>query len=101
MSDVKMDRKTNRGMASITQTANSRMKGTKDSSPEALWDVRQAAQYTGMSVSWVYHAAAAARLPRVYIGSKLRFVPAELQNWVLSQRGAVPLPSRGAGRAVA
>ena len=51
---MKIDGRTNPGMASITQTANSRMKGTKDSSPEALWDVRQAAQYTGMSVELGY-----------------------------------------------
>ena len=101
MSDVKMDRKLNAGMASISEAANSRMKGPKHSSPEALWDVRRAAEYTGMSVSWLYHASAAGRLPRVYIGSKLRFVPAELQEWALSQRGSIPLVSRGAGRAVA
>ena len=88
-------------MASISEAANSRMKGPKDSSPEALWDVRRAAQYTGMSLSWLYHAAAAGRLPRVYIGSKLRFVPAELQEWALSQRGSIPLVSSGARRAVA
>jgi len=94
-----MNQKINPGMASNVEAANSRMKGTKDSSPEALWDVRQAAQYTGMSLSWLYRAAAACRLPRVYIGNRLRFVPEEMKEWALSQRGSIPLGARGAGRA--
>ncbi len=52
---------------------------------EDLWDVARAAQFLGMSVSWTYRAAETGVLPYRRIGSRLRFVPAELRSWVQAQ----------------
>jgi excisionase family DNA binding protein len=68
-------------------------------SPETLWSVQDAADFTGMSESWIYRKAAAGHIPRLYIGSRLRFVPEELKEWALSQRGANALAQRISGRA--
>jgi len=51
-----------------------------------LLSAEDAAEYLGMSKSWVYKAAEFGRLPCVRIGSALRFDPSELQAFVKSQR---------------
>ena len=52
---------------------------------ENLWDVARAAQFLGMSVSWTYRAAETGVLPYRRVGSRLRFVPSELRDWVNAQ----------------
>jgi predicted DNA-binding transcriptional regulator AlpA len=76
--------------------ANRRGPGTL----EHLWTVQDVCDYTGMSASWVYHRAAAGLVPRVYIGSKLRFVAEEVRAWALSQR-KVPRPPTSTRKAEA
>ncbi len=48
---------------------------------ESLLDVKQAARFLGMSADWVYRAAEQGRIPYRKLGSRLRFVPEELQAW--------------------
>ncbi len=50
-----------------------------------LWDVGAAAAFLGMSKQWVYKESASGVLPSVKVGSKLRFVPSKLQEWVASK----------------
>jgi len=49
---------------------------------EPLLDARGAASYLHLSVSWVYKAAERGELPRIRIGSALRFEPEALRAWV-------------------
>lgn len=57
------------------------------SDDDDLWDVERAAQYLGMSRHYVYRAAERGELPYRRIGSRLRFVPAELRDWANRQSG--------------
>ncbi len=57
---------------------------------EDLWDVGRAAQFLGVSRSWLYHRTEAGELPYRKIGALLRFVPAELRAWVDAQTGGAP-----------
>ena len=55
---------------------------------EDLWLPERAAQFLGMSIHWVYRTAERGELsPYRKIGSRLRFVPAEIRAWV--NRGKV------------
>jgi excisionase family DNA binding protein len=65
---------------------------------EHLWTVEQVASYTGMSESWVYRRASEGSIPRLYIANRLRFVPSEVQEWALTQRGE-PRKPKEAGKA--
>jgi len=58
-----------------------------DESDDDLWDVDRAARYLGMSRHYVYRASERGDLPYRKIGSRLRFVPAELKNWAHKQGG--------------
>ncbi len=49
--------------------------------PEGLWGVKEAAGFLGMSTDWVYRASEQGRLPYRKLGSRLRFVPDEIQEW--------------------
>lgn len=48
---------------------------------ESLLNVKGAARFLGMSADWVYRAAEQGRIPYRKVGSRLRFVPEELQAW--------------------
>jgi excisionase family DNA binding protein len=50
-------------------------------SAEGLWGVKEAASFLGMSTDWVYRASEQGRLPYRKLGSRLRFVPDEIQEW--------------------
>jgi excisionase family DNA binding protein len=54
---------------------------------ETLWDKRQAAEYLGLSISWVDKQVAAGKLPYLKFGASVRFDPAELRAWAAAQRG--------------
>jgi predicted DNA-binding transcriptional regulator AlpA len=48
-----------------------------------LWDVHAAAKFLKRSVSWVYHRAEDGTLPVRRLGGwGLRFIPAEVRDWV-------------------
>jgi len=47
---------------------------------DALWKVRDVAQYLAMSESWVYHRTEQGLLPCVRIGGRLRFVPTLIRS---------------------
>ena len=45
----------------------------------SLWTAREAAQYLRCSVSYVFKAATAGRLPCLHIGRMLRFRPSDIR----------------------
>lgn len=53
------------------------------SSTTKLWDVKSAAEYLGVSQSWVYNAVASGHLPCIRLGGLLRFDPESLRQWAL------------------
>ncbi|MBV9214370.1 MAG: helix-turn-helix domain-containing protein [Actinobacteria bacterium] len=52
--------------------------------PEPLVDVKAAAHFLGVPVSWVYAAAGEGRIPRHFVGRYLRFRLSELEEWLWS-----------------
>src|SRR2546425_4301228 len=50
--------------------------------PEQLIDVKAAAHFLGVRVSWVYSAAAEGRIPHHFVGRYLRFRLGELEEWL-------------------
>jgi excisionase family DNA binding protein len=50
--------------------------------PEGLWDARDVCKFLKTSRSWVYHQAEAGKLPSIKLGGLLRFVPADIRNFV-------------------
>lgn len=75
------------------QTATTSSLGAA-SRERALRDVAWAAEFLGVSKSWVYQATAAGRLPCVRIGAVLRFDPVVMKAWVRGEKSApsVKLP---------
>ncbi len=51
-----------------------------------LWNATLAAEYLGVSTSWVYHRSAEGSIPCVRIGHALRFDPAALAAWTRGER---------------
>ena len=60
----------------------------------ALRDVAWAAEFLGVSKSWVYQATASGALPCVRIGAAVRFDPVAIKAWVRGEKSApsVKLP---------
>jgi excisionase family DNA binding protein len=57
-----------------------------------LWTAAEAARYLKMSKKWVYRKALADEIPCHRFGSRVRFVPSELESWVAA--GAPQTPPR-------
>ena len=53
---------------------------------EQLWNVRQAAAFLNIGRNAVYEMADGGELPSIRIGSRIRFIPADLRAWVERQR---------------
>ena len=51
-----------------------------------LWNAHQTAAFLGMSPSWVYHQAAAGRIPCIRVVGALRFDPEALRAWARGER---------------
>ena len=58
-----------------------------DTRREALLDVKGAADYLGLSVTWVYRSTANGTLPCRKLGRSLRFLQSELEAWVSTRPG--------------
>jgi excisionase family DNA binding protein len=56
-----------------------------ESQNESLWDVGDAARYLNVSRSTVRRRVEAGTIPYVRIGNLIRFVPADIEEWVRSQ----------------
>jgi len=56
---------------------------------EDLWKVKRAAQFLNLSPFTVYRWSGDGRIPCRRLGSRLRFVPAELRLWASLQSGSV------------
>lgn len=55
---------------------------TGPSTPQPLWDVKQAATRCALSEAYIYRLVAERRIPFVKIGGALRFKPAEIESWL-------------------
>lgn len=51
-----------------------------------LWNAARAAEYLGVSTSWVYHRSAEGSIPCVRVGHALRFDPVALAAWTRGER---------------
>jgi len=66
---------------------------------ERLWTVREAAAFLRLGRNTVYEWAATGKLPALRLGSRIRFEPSALRQWVALQRGSgVPALVAGARR---
>ena len=54
---------------------------------EQLWTARQAAQFLNIGRNAVYEMVDRGELPSLRIGSRVRFIPAEVRAWVERQKG--------------
>lgn len=48
----------------------------------SLWNVRQASEITGLSVSTLYAWVNRRRIPYVKIGGRVLFDPADIREWI-------------------
>jgi excisionase family DNA binding protein len=63
-----------------------------DRSAEPLWTIPQAAEYLGLSVSWVRQRVAAGKIPCIRVGGwAVRFEPDVLRAW--ARGDSLPGPS--------
>lgn len=62
---------------------------------ERLWTVREAATFLQLGRNAVYEMVKHGELPNVRIGSRVRFIPAELRAWAERQRAATVVPMGG------
>lgn len=53
---------------------------------EPLLDAGDAARLLAVRPSWVYEAVRDGRLPHLKIGRHIRFLRADLEEWILTQR---------------
>jgi len=63
---------------------------------QPLWRVKDASNYLGVPSKGIYALIEARQLPCVRIGSRIRFIPAEIFAWVASNRsicGLTALPT--------
>lgn len=56
---------------------------------ENLWDVKQVMTFLNVKRTWVYEAANRGELPHVRLGSKLRFEPDQVREYVRKNRSTV------------
>lgn len=61
------------------------MRSAEISLNEALWTVRQAADFLHLGRNTVYEWAASGKLPSLRLGSRIRFQPSALRRWVAVQ----------------
>ena len=60
--------------------------GAQATGKPQLWNAARAAEYLGVSTSWVYHRSAEGSIPCVRVGHALRFDPAALAAWTRGER---------------
>ncbi len=60
--------------------------GVQAADKHQLWNAARAAEYLGVSTSWVYHRSAEGSIPCVRVGHALRFEPAALAAWTRGER---------------
>jgi excisionase family DNA binding protein len=58
-----------------------------------LFDIHQAARYTGMSVTTLYKWVSQRKIPHIKMGRLVKFDPAKLDEWI-KQRTVMPMPER-------
>ena len=53
---------------------------------EPLLDATEAARLLSVRPSWIYESVRSGRLPHLKVGRHIRFLPSDLEIWVLSKR---------------
>ena len=57
-----------------------------DRTDNRLWDIRELAEFLGLSVGTTYHLVSQRRIPVVRISSRcIRFLPSAIAEWVESK----------------
>jgi excisionase family DNA binding protein len=57
---------------------------------EQLWTVREVASFLQLGRNAIYEMAERGDIPSLRIGSRVRFVPAEVRAWVEQRRAVTP-----------
>ena len=61
------------------------MKTTALSRSPRLFDIHEAARYTGVSVTTLYKWVSQRKIPHIKMGSLLKFDPTKLDEWIKQQ----------------
>jgi predicted DNA-binding transcriptional regulator AlpA len=61
---------------------------------ERLWTIDTVVEKLGVSRMWVYHQSRKAGFPRFKVGGKLKFDPAEIDEWLEGRRLPLPQPKK-------
>lgn len=61
---------------------------------ERLMDVRDVAAKLGLSEQQVYRLKKFGRIPFVMVGTKIRFIPGDIENWLRSGESANAIGER-------
>jgi len=69
------------------------MKTTALSRSPRLFDIHQAARYTGVSVTTLYKWVSQRKIPHIKMERLIKFDPAELDEWI-KQQTRMPMPER-------
>jgi excisionase family DNA binding protein len=76
-----------RFLAPTVARQNIGVESTRSTVPsDVLWDVAMACKFLNVSSSWLYHRAAAGKIPCIRVGHNLRFDPEALRAWVRGER---------------
>ncbi len=59
-----------------------------------LFDIHQAARYTGISPTTLYKWVSQRKIPHIKLGGSLKFDPVKLDEWI-KQRTVMPMPEKG------
>ena len=58
-----------------------------------LIDIHQVASYLGVSVHTLYKMISQRRIPYIKVGSRVKFDPLKLEEWI-KQQTVMPMPER-------
>ena len=69
------------------------MRTTDLSNKPALLDIGPVATYLGVSPHTLYKMVSQRRIPYIKVGSRVKFDPANLDDWI-KQQTVMPMPSK-------
>jgi excisionase family DNA binding protein len=58
-----------------------------------LFDIQEAARYTGVSATTLYKWVSQRKIPHIKMGRLVKFDPAKLDEWI-KQQTVMPMPER-------
>ena len=69
------------------------MSATKSSPANRLLDIEAVASWLGISPHTLYKMVSQRRIPYVKVGSRVKFDPLKLEDWI-KQQTVMPMPER-------